>query len=203
MTAKLLLAGALANIEILVNEALSLDTQSRSKLARLDGNIIAVKSTEPTCFIYITAHEQGFLLSPEIAGDADAEISGTAAALLKILVAHDKNKSIRQNNIILKGDIAIIQDFQNTLMQLNVDWEYQLSKFIGDIPTWFLTEAKNSLNNFFEQSVISLKNDIDEYLHEEKKVLPTRYELENFYHRIDELRLKLDRNQARLAKLQP
>ena len=149
----------------------------------------------------MTIYKEGFLLSPVIIDKADSEISGSANELLKLLFAKDKGNIIRNNNIQLKGDIASIQELQTILFELNIDWEYQLSKFIGDVPTQTFSDGLGLLQNFLNKSATNLKTDIDEYIHEEAKIVPAANELEEFYYRIDALRLRLDRSHARLTKL--
>ena len=182
------------------NNAISLDPVSKKKLLPLNGKIIVVQCTAPSLTISITVNDQCILLSPMHPDKADSYISGSASALLQLLTAKDKSKSIRAYAIQLKGDTVTIQAFQNILFSLNIDWEYPLSKVIGDIPTQALNEGLTLLKNFVNRSSASLINDIDEYIHVEINLLPTTDELENFYQRIDTLRLRLDRNQTRVAK---
>jgi len=202
MPLKLLISTALSRVEAFLNKTLMLDSMSKKKLTKLHGKIFSIKCTAPEYSIFITVLEEGFLLSTVIADEADAEISGSANELLKLLFAKEKGNIIRNNNIRLKGDATSIQELQTILFELDIDWEYQLSKFIGDIPTQTFSDGLDLLKNFLNKSVASLKTDIDEYIHEEVKIVPTAYELEDFYHRIDALRLRLDRSHAKLTKLE-
>lgn len=178
-----------------------LDTNSKKRLEGLQGKIFSFKSTSPEISISITVHEEGFLFSPVVNGDVDAEVSGPAAELSKLLFAKDKNTIIRNSKISLTGDASSLQELQTIIVELDIDWEYRLSKIIGDLPTQALSESLDSLKSFLDSSTTSLTNDIDEYVHEEAKIIPTTLELNNFYHRIDALRLRLDRNRARLTKI--
>jgi len=145
--------------------------------------------------------ENGFQLTNSIIDEADAEIAATADVLLKLLIAKNKDSIIRNENIQLKGDASSIQDLQAILFDLDIDWEYQLSKLIGDIPTQALSDGIAKLKIFLSNNAASFTEDIDEYLHEEKKIVPTMSELEIFYQRIDQLRLKVDRAESRINKL--
>jgi ubiquinone biosynthesis protein UbiJ len=202
MPIELLFSAALSSLEVLLNKAILLDPISKNKLNKLVGNIYAVKCTAPDISIFITVHEEGFLLSPAITDEEHSEIIGSANALLKLLFTQDKSNIIRNNDIQLNGDASSIQDLQVILFKLDIDWEYQLSKLIGDVPTQTFSESLDFLNNFLNKSVTGLKTNIDEYIHDEKNIAPTAYEIENFYHRIDALRLRLDRSHAKLTKLE-
>lgn len=206
MPFKLLFSAALASAELILNKALMLDPASTKKLKELQGktfviNCIGTESSVPDYSIFITILEEGFLLSSVTADDADGEISASANVLLKLLLAKDKSSVIRNENIQLKGDASSIQDLQAVLLELDIDWEYQLSKGIGDIPTQALSDSLSFLKTFISDSATSIKTDIDEYIHEEKNIMPTTTELENFYQRIDHLRLRIDRTSSRINNL--
>ena len=201
MSLELLLSTGVSGAEILLNKALTLDPASKNKLTLLQGKIFAIKCTKPNCSIFITVLEKGFQLTTTITDEVDAEITATADVLLKLIIAKNKDHVIRNKNIQLKGDASSIQDLQAILFELDIDWEYQLSKLIGDIPTQALSDSIAKLKIFLSNNAASLTADIDEYLHEERKIVPTTSELEIFYQRIDQLRLKVDRTESRINKL--
>ncbi len=202
MSLELLLSTGVSSAEILLNKALTLDPASKNKLAQLQGKIFAIKCTKPNCSIFITVLEKGFQLTTAIADEADAEISAAADVLLKLLITKNKDHVIRNENIQLKGDASSIQDLQAILFKLDIDWEYQLSMVIGDIPTQVLSDGIEKLKNFISYSASSLAMDIDEYLHEEKNIVPTIGELESFYQRIEQLSLRIDRTGSRINILE-
>ncbi len=202
MPFKLLLSSVLSSAELILNKALMLDPASKQKLVNLRGKIFTINCTKPECSIIFTVLDDGFLLSPVTVDEADAEISASADALLKLLLAKDKNNLIRNADIQLKGDVSSIQELQAILFELDIDWEYQLSKGIGDIPTQTLSSSLDILKSFISNSAESLTTDIDEYIHEEKNIVPTITELENFFQRIDQLRLRIDRTESRIDNLE-
>jgi ubiquinone biosynthesis protein UbiJ len=206
MPLNLLLSTALSSAELILNKALTLDPSSKNKLRKLQGNIFEINCVNSgrsilDYSIFITVLDEGILLSPVITDEANAEISASANVLLKLLLAKDKSNIIRNENIQLKGDASSIQDLQAILLELDIDWEYQLSKSIGDIPTQTLSDGLDILKNFISNSAASLTTDIDEYVHEEKNIVPTAAELENFFQRIDQLRLNIDRTESRIDNL--
>ncbi len=145
MSLELLLSSGLSNTEIILNKALSLDPTSKNKLLPLQGKVFAIKCTKPFCLIFITILEEGIQLSSAAADDADVEISASASVLLKLLLAKNKDSIIRNENIQLKGDASSIQELQAILFDLNIDWEYHLSKVIGDVPTQAINDGLNKL----------------------------------------------------------
>jgi ubiquinone biosynthesis protein UbiJ len=203
MSLNLLLSVALSQAETLLNKALALDPATQIKLLELNGQNIAVRSIHPQLAILIAINEQGVSLSPlisDITDQVDAEISGPAKELIKLLLTKEKSNIIRNQKIQLKGDITSIQALQNIFLKLDIDWEYHLSKLLGDVPTQTFSDGMAFLKNFINSSTSSLQNSVDEYIHEESNLFPSSNELERFYQRIDSLRLRLDRNQARINK---
>ncbi len=202
MSFELLLSSAFSGAEELLNKALELDPASKNKLFGLSGKVFEVKCTSPEFSIFITIHEQGFLLSPFFDGNSDAKISGKASGLLELLTSSDKEKVIRSKAIKLQGDTEAIQQFQSMLFELNIDWEYHLSKLIGDIPTQTLSEGLDFLGDFLKKTGTSIQSYIDEYAHNEANLFPHDEEIESFSQRINQLRLKVDRSEARIRNFE-
>lgn len=202
MSLDLVLAAALASIEKLVNQALSLDPASQKKVRDLDGKVVCVQCSSPRLSIYLIFHQQGLMLSSLYDRPCDATVQGTASALMTLLLSRDKQTAIRQEAIQIQGDAAAIQQLQTLADALNIDWEYQLGNIIGDIPTQMLSDGFRQLRAFLADSHAQMSANLDEYLHEESQLLPGKVELEAFYQRIDELRLRLDRFKSRLSNLE-
>lgn len=198
----LLYSSALSGMQVIINKALTLAPSTSRKLARLSGQTIAVESTSPSLEFFITVLDEGVLLGHQFDQQPDARISASASALMQLLLADDKTEVIRRKGIGLHGKTESIQTLQECLASLNIDWEYQFSKILGDIPTQALSDGLKALQEFIGESSSRMRTNIDEYLHEEIKMFPTRVELENFYREIDQLRLRLDRNRARLERLE-
>ena len=202
MPINLLLSSVLSSAETLLNKAIMLDAKSRNKLAKLNGKIFSIKCTSPEILIHITVNDENFLLTSVIEKEADAEIAGSAKELSTLLFSKNKDNIIRNNKIFLKGDANSIRELQTIIFEIDIDWKFRLSKIIGDIPTQALNESLDSIKNFLNESTVSFKADIDEYIYEEVKIIPTTHDLEDFYYRIDALSLRLDRSRARLSKLE-
>ncbi|MAY03729.1 MAG: hypothetical protein CMQ38_12225 [Gammaproteobacteria bacterium] len=201
MPLELLQGTALSIAEEVINKALSLDGQNKKKLLSLDGKVISIACDNPVIFVTVTIHQQGVLLSPFDHQDADARISGSATALINLLLAKDKNQAIRKEKIQIQGNAGVMQEVQDVLQDLDIDWEYQLGRIIGDIPTQLVSDGIRQFRVFINNSHERMLNNLDEYLHIESAMFPEKNELESFYRRVDELRLRLDRNKTRIQKL--
>lgn len=200
MSFNLLNTAALAGLELLINNILKLDPRSQEKISRLSGSVIKIKSLTPAFSMYIIIKEPGLRLSTYHEGGTTASFTGSSAALLKLLLSKEKN--LYDKDIEVTGDMLLAQNLQQIFSSMNIDWEFHLAKFIGDISTQQLSDLVLSTKKVIVKNRESLLMDIDEYIHEEKKLFPTVQELESFYSLVDELRLKLDRTEARLEEVQ-
>ena len=83
---------------------------------------------------------------------------------------------------------------------LDVNWQGPFSSVFGDVITQGTEEFASSMARWTRQSSHRAAENLDEYLHEESRWLPSRPESESFNRRIDEIRLRLDRLAARLQQ---
>ncbi|MDG1851321.1 MAG: SCP2 sterol-binding domain-containing protein [Gammaproteobacteria bacterium] len=188
-------------IETGLNQALSLDPGTRKQMESLSGKCIRIHCQSPRLLLNILVCEQHLSLSANEALQADVSIKGNASALMKLLVTKNTAK-LRQDGIVISGDVGLLGKFQAILQNLDIDWEYQLSKLIGDIPTQFAHDSIHSAGRFAKKTRHNLEEDIDNYLHEEARLFPSETELKEFYQSVDALRLRVDRLKARTGKLQ-
>ena len=80
---------------------------------------------------------------------------------------------IKQGELDIDGDIKVAQQFANIAENLEIDWQTELAKHIGDIATYKLVQLVSGLGsklNFFGKTV---QADASEWLvHEKKWVVP-------------------------------
>ena len=200
MVLPLINSTVLFGLEKAVNAMLSLDPAALNKIKALTGKTIAIHSQQPTFEMMILITDNGIILSQFTEPENDASVTGTAAALFQLLV--NRNAGFHHKDISIQGDAELLHALQKIMVRLDIDWEYHLSRFIGDIPTQTISDSLDASRNFVKQSSQSLLLDLDEYLHEEKKWLPASHQLQEFYSRVDKLRLRTDRLQARVNKLE-
>ena len=190
-----------AGAENLINNLIRLDPQGLARLVPLHNSLIHIESTAPALSLYILIHENGVHLSGRHEGEVDTGIRGPASALLSLLGSANRPVNFYGKGIEVSGSLETAQQFQQLLGQLNIDWEFQLSRFLGDIPTQAVSDSLKQGQESISKGFDSILQDVDEYLHEEKRLLPGRPELESFYSSVHDLRLATDRLSARLDAL--
>lgn len=200
MNPGLLQTALLSAAESCLNRLLALDAASGPRLQKLAGRSLRVECTFPPLAFNLLVNDGTLMLLQGEDRGATATVRGSAAALVKLLVTKDIS-SARAAGINIQGDTGFLADLQAVLTDLDVDWEYQLSRIIGDIPTQAVSDTIAGTEKFARQTAGNLRDDLDAWLHEEKRLFPDRTELEGFYRAVDQLRLRTDRLEARVKRL--
>lgn len=202
MSASLILSSALSGAETLVNTMLSQDSAARKKILAMSGKVLRVQCEKPSITITIQVVEDRVFILQGNDLEPDSTISGKAHALMKLLLTRS-TASLHSEGIKISGDTGVLGGLQEILQDLDIDWEYQLSNIIGDIPTQLIADGMAAAMNFFQTAGSNLQEDIAHYLVTEKKLFPEEPELEYFYNGVDNLRLRIDRLTARVKELEP
>lgn len=200
MHAGLFQSAILSIAETCLNGLLSLDAAAVARLETLSGKVLQVQCEMPALCFHLLVSDGRIMLMQGDALAADASIRGRASALLKLL-ARGNTAGLREDGVVISGDTGFLNALQHVLQNLDVDWEYQFSKFIGDMPTQAISDGITGAQNFVRRSAANLRDDIDAYLHEEKKLFPDKAQMEQFYLAVDALRLRADRLEARVTRL--
>jgi len=117
---------------------------------------------------------------------------------LALLASED---SIRDGSLDLTGDAATAQAFQQLLTHAKPDVEEELSGVIGDAAAHTLGQFARGVGRWARETRSIMRDNIREYLQEESRDVPSRYEVERFSKDVDVLRDDVDRLAARIDRL--
>jgi ubiquinone biosynthesis protein UbiJ len=131
----------------------------------------------------------------------DACISGSALAMLRLLTDRSDTRSLVNPAIQISGDVEFVQSVYRLFAAMEIDWQEPLSQVIGDVPVQGLQQLFDGLRSFTRKTADSARRNLDEYLHEESRLVPPLHQVEAFDQGLDDLRLRLDRLQARVQRL--
>ncbi|MEM8366870.1 hypothetical protein Q4R88_19185, partial [Morganella morganii] len=81
------------------------------------------------------------------------------------------------------------------------DWEYELSRWLGPLATQVLGSGLRDASRWSAQSLHSLRLNLADYLAEESRTLVGQHEAEARFAELDQLKLALDRLDARVGRL--
>ena len=131
----------------------------------------------------------------------DCLIRGNPLALARLGMAERKEAALGSGEILIEGDATVAQRFSEAMAGLNVDWEEQLSKLVGDPIAHQVGQGVRAVGDWGRRTGETFRTNLKEYLEEESRLLPSRYEVEDFLNRVDTLRDDVERLDARLERL--
>ncbi|OGT74652.1 MAG: hypothetical protein A3H44_03140 [Gammaproteobacteria bacterium RIFCSPLOWO2_02_FULL_57_10] len=198
----LLSSAIIAPVEALLNAVLAQDPVAARKLGRHQGRAISVECTSPLNWqLFVVVENDRLAIRSVYEYTPDAGIRGSAGAFSRLLLSSSQTDALFSPAIQLSGDTHLVQDLHAILAGLEIDWEEHLGNLFGDVATHQFGQLFGRSRTWGAQTRETLLNDIEEYLHEEARILPTRSEMKHFGSRLDELRLSVDRITARQERL--
>ena len=184
--------------ETLVNKALVFDPASRQKVAELR-DIIAIECTSPKVTFYCYGNQQGLVVSSYCEAPITTTLIGSPLALLSLL---KQPTNLKHSGVELRGSVGLLQQWQQLLQQLDIDWEDVFHQVLGDIAGPVAADALRSGTYWARQQQQEQQRLMAEFLTEEIHVLPTQVEADNLFSGISQLVEDTDRLSARIQKLQ-
>ena len=191
------LESLLQPIARVLNRNIRESTRARELCERLDGKLIAIRVRDTGLSGYFDIDRNGLFLGTNHDGEPDVVITGSLVALA-LMAGED---SIRDGSLDLTGDAATAQAFQQLLEHARPDIEEELSAVIGDTAAHGLGEFARGVGRWARETRSIMGDNIREYLQEESRDVPSRYEVEQFSRRVNQLRDDVDRLAARVGRL--
>ncbi|MDB3991907.1 SCP2 sterol-binding domain-containing protein [Gammaproteobacteria bacterium] len=184
--------------ERIINYVIQNDPHVEKKISPLVGKSIRVEVKSPELFFSVTINKDSINITSIDSEQKDLApdllVSGDLKDLTSMLLS---TGSLIGGNISVKGDIQFAQDLNEALRSLNLNWSDILGPILGQAATSEIERFFNASRTWSLEFRDSLKRDIEGYLKEEKKVIPTHDDAQEFYDDVDQLKFKIDRIKAR------
>jgi ubiquinone biosynthesis protein UbiJ len=191
----------LAVVEQAINGYIALDPEGAAALRPLEGRLIGIELEGFGTRITVIPSAEGLQLFGAYDAEPDCLIRGTPLALARMGMAERKETQIIEGEVEISGDTMLAQSFSRALARLDVDWEEQLARVIGDPFAHQVGNQVRAAARWGRKASDSLSADLQEYLQEEARLLPTRYEIDAFLAQVDTLRDDTERAEARIERL--
>lgn len=196
-------------IEKAFNKALALDL-SGSDLTDLNGKSLIVD-----------LQELGFVLQFNIVSSAakeapitvsaptetrdientDCQIHTSLKTLKELRQTQALTELIKQGQLDIVGNIKIAQQFAGLVETLNIDWQSELAKNIGDVPTYKLQQLTKGIIQTVKQAQDQIELDVNEWLVHEKRLVVTKFELAEFSANVVQVAQHAEQLSTRVNKL--
>ena len=184
-----------------IEAALKRDPLTAQRIGALSGKVILITAHDPAWQLYLLPTASGIQLLNEYVGDADCELSAPSALLAKLLVSSDRKALMQDPELSLTGDSQVLISLQNAISDLKLDGEAELQRWLGPVPAHAIGSVLRRSHQWGKDSRESLRLTLGEYLTEESRQLVGKAEARASAEQLHEMRLQLDRLEARVALL--
>lgn len=185
--------------EALANQLIGLDDASSARLEKLSGKRLRVTLSELGKPFTLQVMSQQLLFSWVDTETVDCHIMTRLAVLPELRDTANITRLIKADALDIDGDPMLAQQFAQLFIALDIDWQEQLAKRIGDVPAHFLSQAFMRSRNWLEQTVADQQAWVRDVLVEEKEILVSQAEFTGFSSEVQQLRARLDKLERNLA----
>ena len=187
--------------ERLLNKGFENSRKAREISAQHAGKVFAVYVSKPNFSVHVEIQDSALRFIDGANIEPDTTLGGDLVDLLK-LTRPNPEQTLRETGIVIEGDAAFAQAIQELIAALKPDPEEELSKVVGDITAHQVGRAVEQFSGWARTTLDTFGANFREFLSEESKDLPTRYETEEFIRDVETLRDDIDRMIARFEKMQ-
>ena len=193
---------ALGGLQAALNRALRLDPATPDRLAALAGKAVEIRLLPFDLRFYLLPGPGGIEIAAQLDRPPDTVFTGTPLGLLRGALGGTERRELFDEDLRIEGDVDTGRRLKAVLDGIDIDWEEQLSRLVGDIAAHQIGNLARGLGRWSRETGASLTDDIGEYLHEEARLVPQRSEVEDFLAAVDTLRTDADRLEQRVMRLQ-
>lgn len=197
---------AVAGLQAVVNRVLELDPELAEGLAELEGSVLEahVQGIDKRFQLHPSATGFGIVL---VEGDRqqsavvpDVIISGPPFTLLRLLGSLESVDGVLPPDVSVSGELQLVQKLARLAKRANVDWEEPLSRLFGDSAAHEIGRGVRGFISWARAATETFSSDLGEYLREERRLAPTRLEVDDFATHVDQVRDDVERIEIRIAR---
>lgn len=176
-------------------------TPARELCARLDGKSVVIRVRDTALSLTFGFSNDLIELGTTLPEEPDVVIVGSPLTLAKVARGGGQAE-LRDGSLEVTGNAAVADAFRELLGYAKPDIEEELSGVVGDAAAHRLGELARGLRGWARDARTTMEANMREYLQEESRELPSRYEVERFTRELNVLRDDVERAAARLARLE-
>jgi ubiquinone biosynthesis accessory factor UbiJ len=184
-------------LEKMVNFAFSRDENSVQRLAVLEDKIICIEFTDISLKMFWLFENSRVRILTAWRDNLDVKIEGSVSAIAKIGLTKAKTAK----DLTISGDMHVVEAFKELFAKLDIDWEAQVSPFVGDALAYKLGKTAKELRGWLKGTTKTLAQTSKEFAQEEVQCLPSRTVFEEFSQDVRALNRRVDKLAARIKRL--
>lgn len=197
----MLQAALLASVQRSLALAIRQDPLTAKRLGRLEGRTILIRMREPTQDLFLQPSPSGIRLTQQYSGVPDCTLSAPATLLAHLVLSSNRQQVLLSPELELTGNTQILVELQNIIGDLHLDGEAALARWLGPVAAHTLGDLARRSNRWRATAQTNLQQSINDYLTQEGRQLVGCPEADAAAAQIHELRLQLDRIDARVERL--
>ncbi|MHB8743369.1 MAG: ubiquinone biosynthesis accessory factor UbiJ [Sulfuricaulis sp.] len=189
-------------LETAINRVLRWDPDTLARIGELEGRVIRVRTVgTPPLEIYILPSKTGLHLRRRHDGEPNVTLTGDIPGFARLAIRRVIPDMSAAGEVQISGDIDLGQRFQRLLEKIDIDWEAQAARVLGDVAAHQLGNALRDMRAWSKHARQTLAQDFVEYLQEESRLLPSAVRAETFGQAVETLRQDVDHLEQRLEQL--
>lgn len=200
MTDPTLSLAAFAGLEKTLNLAIRMDSQIQSALAIHEGKIIHAACQSPDINVFIRIGEQCSVLHTTNE-NIEVGIQGELVTWITLATAEDKASALINSDMTITGNSQLLIELGHSLRELEIDWEEQVANVIGDVPAHLLGQGARHTVKAGQDLSKSIRQLVETFVYKDAQLLPEKDASDEFYRRLRNIEMRLERTTAKLARL--
>ncbi|WP_110602298.1 ubiquinone biosynthesis accessory factor UbiJ [Salinicola lusitanus] len=195
---------ALVALERSLNTLLRRDPASPARLADLAGHTLRLTFAEARLGLRVGFHVDGITLGRvhDWHDEDDLEITVDRQVVTRLMAGDSPERLLFSGQLPAIGQTGLLSPIQTLFMDLDIDWEGALSGLMGNGTAHGVANGIRHLDRQARYLVTEWRQDLRDYLFEERRWLAGRDQLAVARDHLTELQQAVDRVGARVARLQ-
>ena len=187
-------------LETGVNKLQQLDASAQQRRKMLDGTIIGVTLKELNKPLYFIISKQQIDILSKDEGQTDCFIRLNISALKELQNNHQLTHLIKTEQLEVKGDIQLVQQFAQLLTEMDIDWEELLSSKIGDVLAHKFCYHSKLAQQGLSSQLKKIEQHCAQFLTEELKLAPSSLEVVYFCEQVADISMQTKRLEERIQQ---
>lgn len=186
-------------LETALNHTLSLDPDTRQKLAALDGRSIQLHLRGPELVLGVSVEGARLKVGPP-QDASQLRVAASPASLLAMALRRG-DEGVSPGRVEIAGDADLARRLEKLASAFAPDFEEAFARSFGDVLGVPLAQAIGKGLRHARASAQHFTEDGADWLRDEARLTPAMGEADDFLDGVDALRERTERLEARLARL--
>ncbi|WP_431224157.1 ubiquinone biosynthesis protein UbiJ [Serratia sp. L9] len=189
-------------LEMSLNSLLFRDRSMKAARQRLVGKVLRIELQELSAPLVLVFSERRVDVLGQSEDSADCRVHTRVPVLLKLRDRQQLSPLMRSGELIVEGDIQVVQQLVGLLDLAEWDPAEWLAPYIGDIPAQGLSQIAGKGMGLLKSGLQSQQRYVAETLTEEWRMAPGPLEVVWFNEEVDAAARSVDALIARMDKLE-